>query len=93
MQTYGYVRVNGGSEGGQLDDAICSRTVQCEWVAKGQPSIAFLWGLAKGAARAEAEPRPHLHNIIFNIAPRRFDPSKPLPLAGTIYDPRRYRRP
>jgi len=45
----------------------------------------------------EGEPRLHLHNVLFNVAPRRIqiaaDPSNPVPLAGTVFDPRRYRRP
>lgn len=33
------------------------------------------------------------HLIGQHIVPRRFDPSNPIPLAGTVFDPSRYRRP
>lgn len=38
----------------------------------------------------------HIHNVWFNVTRRRrrftLDPSQPLPLAGTVFDPRRYPR-
>lgn len=43
------------------------------------------------------EPRIYQHNLIYNGALRRrriftLDPSNPIPLAGTVFDPRRYRQ-
>ncbi|WP_425639073.1 hypothetical protein [Agrobacterium radiobacter] len=68
------------------------RTVHAEWVyGPDERTIPFLWGMAKGEARRRAEPQPHTHNILFNIRPRPRDPV--MPLAGTVFDPRRYRRP
>ncbi len=45
----------------------------------------------------DEEPRLYQHNLIYNGALRRrriftLDPSNPIPLAGTFFDPRRYRR-
>lgn len=53
-------------------------------------SISAVWGMAKAQAKT-AEPQLHTHNILHNVRLRPCDPV--LPLAGTVFDPRRYRRP
>ncbi|WP_429819168.1 hypothetical protein [Ensifer sp. B1-9] len=66
-------------------------TVHFEPLYEHVVSPAFIWGMAQAEARRRSEPKPHLHNILFNIGLRPREPV--LPLAGTVFDPRRYRRP
>ena len=54
-------------------------------------SHAFIWGMAKAEALKRAEPSLLTHNILCNVAPRPRNPTTPL--AGTVFDPSRYRRP
>lgn len=65
------------------------RTVHFEPLYEHHVSPAFIWGMAQAEARRRTEPQLHLHNIIHNIAPRPRDPATTL--AGTVFDPRRYR--
>lgn len=65
------------------------RAVHFEPLYEHRVSPAFIWGMARGEARRRTEPQLHAHNILFNMRPCPRDPA--LPLAGTVFDPRRYR--
>ncbi|ANL12050.1 MULTISPECIES: hypothetical protein [unclassified Rhizobium] len=60
------------------------------WLIPGHPVVSFDHRTTR---HQEAELQLYTHNILFNVRPRPRPRDPALPLAGTVFDPRRYRRP